>query len=195
MFERFTSDARAIVTGAVARAERAGAAAVTDEHLLLALLDRRDGRAASALAALGLAGHRAQIEADLADARRRGGLSRADADALAGFGIDVDAVVTRVEEAYGEGVFDRAGRRGTGRRPFDRGAKDVLARALRIAVGRQDRRIADEHVLLALTTRPGVVAEVLAAHGATYEAVDRALRGGADEGGGEDGAGRMPKAG
>lgn len=52
MFERFTKAARAVVKGAVEHAERAGAAVVTEEHLLLALLDREDTRAADALHAL-----------------------------------------------------------------------------------------------------------------------------------------------
>ncbi|MFF9071116.1 Clp protease N-terminal domain-containing protein [Streptomyces sp. NPDC014735] len=202
MFERFTTEARAAVTAAVAHADGAGAPSVTDEHLLPALLDRRSGRAASVAASLGLTGRRAAVETDLAAARRRGGPTRADADALAGIGVDVDAIVARVEEAHGTGVLDRPRRTGGMRhRPFDRGAKDVLARALRIALGRQDRRIGDEHILLALTARPGAVADVLAAHGATYETVDRALHGGGGEGGehGEDGegggAGRMRRAG
>ncbi|MFF9346008.1 Clp protease N-terminal domain-containing protein [Streptomyces sp. NPDC014734] len=177
MFERFTSDARSVVTGAVARAERTGAAAVTEEHLLLAVLDREGGRAAAVAASSGLLDRRAAVEADLAAARRRGGLTRADTDALAGIGIDVDAIVARVEEVHGEGALDRPGRRGARRRPFSREAKDVLARSLRIAVGRKERSIGDEHLLLALTARPGAVAEVLATHGATYASVSRALDG------------------
>ncbi|MFB7912814.1 Clp protease N-terminal domain-containing protein [Streptomyces sp. NPDC056061] len=177
MFERFTSDARSVVSGAVVRAERAGAATVTEEHLLLALLDREGGRAAAVAASAGLVEGRAAVEADLAAARRRGGLTRADTDALADIGIDVDAIVARVEEVHGEGALDRPERRGMRRRPFSREAKDVLTRSLRIAVGRRDRAIGDEHILLALTARPGAVADVLAAHGTTYESVSRALDG------------------
>ncbi|RSN79346.1 peptidase, partial [Streptomyces sp. WAC 05379] len=65
-------------------------------------------------------------------------------------------------------------------RPFGRDAKDVLVRALRVATSRRDRHIGDEHILLALTTRPGVPAEVLADHGVTYEAVVRVLYGGGE---------------
>ncbi|MET8745465.1 Clp protease N-terminal domain-containing protein [Streptomyces sp. NPDC004728] len=190
MFERFTKDARRAVTGAVARAERTDAASVTEEHLLLALLDRQEGRAAFAAASLGLVDRRAAVEAELATARRHGGLTRADTDALAGLGIDVTEIVARVEEAHGEGALDRARRRGAGRRPFTRGAKGILARSLRIAAGRGDRFIGDEHLLLALTACPGVAADVLAAHGATYATVTRALYGG-----GEGEAGRFKEAG
>ncbi|WTE38693.1 peptidase [Streptomyces sp. NBC_01618] len=173
-----------MLSGAATHAERTDAASITEEHLLLAVLDQHDGRASFAVTALGLADRRAAVEADLATARRRGGLTRADTDALAGIGIDVTEIVARVEEAHGVGALDRARRRGAGRRPFTRGSKDVLARTLRIAVGRGDRFIGDEHLLLALTACPGVAADVLAAHGATYEAVDRALYG---DGGGDGG--------
>ncbi|MGW1139701.1 Clp protease N-terminal domain-containing protein, partial [Streptomyces zhihengii] len=58
MFERFTGEARAVVTGAVARCRGTGEPRVTDEHLLLALLDMTEGRAAFVLRALGAADRR-----------------------------------------------------------------------------------------------------------------------------------------
>ncbi|MFF7840130.1 Clp protease N-terminal domain-containing protein [Streptomyces ossamyceticus] len=216
MFERFTKDARAVVLAAVDHAERSSADKVTEEHLLLALLDRRASRASFALASLGLADHRGSVEQALANARRRGGLTRADADALSDLGIDLARIVSRVEEAHGTGALepgrrreDRggdhgegggvgdgdgsggegSGRRGGGRggwsgrarraghRPFTRDAKDVLTRSLRVAQSHSDRHIGDEHLLLALTTRPGVPAEVLADHGVTYESLERVLYG------------------
>ncbi|MFF3058832.1 Clp protease N-terminal domain-containing protein [Streptomyces sp. NPDC057909] len=181
MFERFTADARAVVTGAVDQARRAGSRSVTEEHMLLALLDRPGGgRASFAATALGLTGRRASVEAALADAARRGGLTKADTDALAGIGIDVTEIVARIEGAHGEGALagDRKDRRGrSGRPPFSRGAKTVLEKSLRIALGRGDRFIGQEHILLAFTVIPGVVADVLAEHGATYGTVTRALYG------------------
>ncbi|MFE9460578.1 Clp protease N-terminal domain-containing protein [Streptomyces californicus] len=187
MFERFTRDARATVKGAVVRAESAGADTVTEEHLVLALLDQEGGRASFALAALGLHDRRASLEAAFTEARRRGGLTKADTDALAGLGIDVGAIVSRVEGAHGEGALatGRGGRRWwwSGHHPFTPGAKAVLENALRVALGRGDRFIGGEHLLLALAAKPGVVADVLAEHGATYGAVHRAMYGpGADEG-------------
>ncbi len=182
MFERFTKDARAVVTGAVEHCARSGEERVDEAHLLLALLDREGSRGAFALASLGLGGRRDAVERDLAEARRRGGLSRADADALAGLGIDLTQIVSRVEEAHGAGALasGRAGGvRRSGRRPFSRGAKDLLTRSLRTALAHGDRHIGDEHLLLALTARPGVPAEVLADHGVTYTAVERVLWGGA----------------
>ncbi|OAH13529.1 Clp protease N-terminal domain-containing protein [Streptomyces jeddahensis] len=188
MFERFTKDARAVVLGAVEHAERLDADVVGEEHLLLALLDREGSRASFALASLGVTRRRESVERSLAETRRRGGLSAADMDALAGIGIDVAEVVSRVECAHGVGALagDRRpkGTRGwgrrTGRRPFSRGAKGTLEQSLRIALGRRDRSIGDEHLLLALTARPGVTAEVLADHGATYAAVERVLGGGGE---------------
>ncbi|MFH9651564.1 Clp protease N-terminal domain-containing protein [Streptomyces anulatus] len=180
MFERFTRGARATVKGAVAQAERVGADSVTEEHLLLALLEQEGGRTSFAVTALGLHDRRASLDAAFAEARRRGGLTRADTDALADIGIDVGAIVSRVEGAHGEGALaaGRGGRRWwSGHRPFTPGAKTVLENSLRVALGRGDRFIGEEHLLLALTAKPGVVADVLAEHGATYATVQRALYG------------------
>ncbi len=180
MFERFTKDARAVVTGAVEQAERGGARTVDAEHLLLALLDREGSRVSFALAALGGGGWLESVRRALGEARRRGGLSQAEAAALAGLGIDVTEIVARVEEVHGVGAMsgDRKDKGWwSGHRSFSRGAKEVLERALRIAVARRDRHIGDEHILLSLTARPGVPAEVLADHGVTYEALMRVLYG------------------
>ncbi|MFI2367754.1 Clp protease N-terminal domain-containing protein [Streptomyces sp. NPDC018833] len=186
MFERFTRDARAVVTGAVGCAERADAPTVTDEHLLLSLLDLPGGRTEFALRALGVLDRRDALESSLAEARRRGGMTKADEAALAGIGIDVDRIVARVEEAHGAGALahGRLGRprKRSGRRPFAAGAKDVLEKSLRIALGRRDRTIGAEHLLLALAARPGVVAETLADHGATYASVERVMYGFPDHG-------------
>ncbi|MFF9472450.1 Clp protease N-terminal domain-containing protein [Streptomyces roseolus] len=174
MFERFTKAARGVVKGAAEHAERSGAEAVTAEHLLIALLDREGTRAAGVLGRICPAERRPALVAALADARRRAGLSRADSEALAGLGIDVDAIVARVEAAHGAGALSGR-RRLSGRRPFSREAKSVLENSLRVALARKDREIGDEHLLLALTTAGGVVAETLADHGVTYAAVDAAL--------------------
>lgn len=180
MFERFTEGARGVVKGAVGHSARAGADTISEEHMLMALLDLEGTRASFACASLGLVDRRASMESALEEARRRGGLSRADSDALAGFGIDVGEIVARVEEVHGPGAMRGGGRprrRWAGRRGFTPGAKGTLERSLRIAVGRGDRHVGDEHILLALVARPGVVAEVLAEHGATYGTVERAMFG------------------
>ncbi|MFJ2439080.1 MULTISPECIES: Clp protease N-terminal domain-containing protein [unclassified Streptomyces] len=186
MFERFTQDARSVVTGAVGQAERTGTDPVAEEHLLLALLEQRGTRASFAFAALGLTDRRASIETALTDARRRGGLSRADEQALAGLGIDLGEIVAKVERAHGEGAMRptaKQSRRRLATRAFTPAAKAVLVESLRIAQGRRDRRIGAEYLLLALAARPGVAAEVLADHGATYAALERAMFGEWGEGG------------
>ncbi|MFF8288943.1 Clp protease N-terminal domain-containing protein [Streptomyces sp. NPDC016309] len=180
MFEKFTKAARSVVKGAFEHAERGGATAVTQEHLLLALLDREDTRAADALRGLCPPDRRPSLVAALDDARRRAGLSRADAEALADLGIDVGAIVARIEETHGPGALTGGARRPTrrsGRRPFSREARAVLEQSLRMALARKDREIGDEHILLALTTTGGVVAETLADHGVTYTSVDTAMSG------------------
>ncbi|WP_419997724.1 Clp protease N-terminal domain-containing protein [Streptomyces boninensis] len=181
MFERFTREAREVVEGAVAHAERAGAGTITDEHMLLALLDLRTGRVAGVLTILAL--DRETVVREMAEARRRGGLSQADEAALAGLGIDVGEVVARIEGTHGEGAMaDERGGVGrrllrlAGHRPFAPTAKDTLAKALRIATGRGDRQIGGEHMLLALAARPGVAQDVLAGQGAGYADVERVLR-------------------
>ncbi|MGW6546251.1 Clp protease N-terminal domain-containing protein [Streptomyces massasporeus] len=186
MFERFTKDARDVVKGAYAYVEGSGGGGqcVEPEHLLLALLDREGSRGSFALVALGLDERRESVREALREARRRAGLTQAETDALAGLGIDVEEIVARVEEAHGVGALagDRKDRRWwAGRTSFGRGAKEVLERSLRVALAQRDRHIGDEHLLLALTLRPGVPAEVLADHGVTYESLVRVLYGSGGE--------------
>ncbi|MFJ6568477.1 Clp protease N-terminal domain-containing protein [Streptomyces sp. NPDC091292] len=193
MFERFTQGARAVVKGAVVHAGRLGADAVDEGHLLLALFDQEGTRGSFALASLGAADRRESVERALEEARRRGGMSRADSDALAGLGIDLTEIVSRVEEAHGVGAMAGVGAgagvggaKGRGRWgggvPFSREAKDTLSASLRMAIGRRHRSIGDEHLLLALASRGGVVAEILADHGVTVASVDRVLHGTPGEG-------------
>lgn len=109
MFERFTQGARDVVSGAVGYAGGAGEPRITEEHLLMALLDARGTKASFVLASLGATGWRERLAAALAEARRRGGMSQADAVALAGLGIDVDEIVDRIEEVHGRGRWRRSG--------------------------------------------------------------------------------------
>ncbi|MEU7420808.1 Clp protease N-terminal domain-containing protein [Streptomyces antibioticus] len=188
MFERFTKDARAVVRGAVDHCAEAGGRTVGAEHLLLALLDREASRASFALAALGLADRKDAVRTALEETRRRAGLSRAETEALAGLGIDVSEIVSRVEEAHGVGAMagdgaagdGKAGARRSGRPGFGREAKGVLEQSLRMALARRERHIGDEHLLLAMTVRPGPTAEVLADHGVTHASLTRVLGGGGE---------------
>src|ERR1700750_3208854 len=104
MFERFTAPARAAVVDAHARAKAGQAPELTEDHLLAALLE--GPQSAQLLPAVQLDSEDArQILAELAAARRRGGLSAADADALAGLGIDLDEVLSAVERQLGAGAL------------------------------------------------------------------------------------------
>lgn len=169
----FTDDAKGAVVGALERARADRAPEVLPEHLLLHLLDRPDTPAGTILAEYGAG----MVEA-LRLARRRGGLTDADADALEEFGIDLDLVVDRVEEMSGE--YALAAARPASRPwrfgnsvPFSDDLKLVLKAAGSEAQEVRAGRLEDIHLLLALLRRPGVVRETLARRGLTY-AVARA---------------------
>ncbi|MFI9813058.1 Clp protease N-terminal domain-containing protein [Saccharothrix variisporea] len=165
--ERFTRDARQAVLDAVEEARRDAADAIGAEHLLLALLDT------PVLASFDVP--RAEVEAALRDARRKGGLSDADAEALRGLGIDVDQVVASVERSLGEGVL--AGGAPKRRRffrnhlPFAPAAKNTLVRGLAEARDLGHGTLGKEHLVLALLSGRGLAAEVLRAKGVDYTEV------------------------
>ncbi|WP_309109684.1 Clp protease N-terminal domain-containing protein [Saccharothrix sp.] len=165
--ERFTRDARQAVLDAVKEAERDSADAIGPEHLLLAVLD------APVLASFDVP--RGEVEAALRDARRKGGLSDADAEALRGLGIDVDQVVASVERSLGEGAL--AGGPPKRRRffrnhlPFGPAAKNTLVRSLAEARDLGHGTLGKEHLVLALLSAKGLAAEVLNAKGVTYTEV------------------------
>ncbi|WP_158886622.1 Clp protease N-terminal domain-containing protein [Amycolatopsis anabasis] len=180
MFERFTGDARLTVVEAQGEAREARSREIDALHLLTALTRFPDSDACRLLGDLGVALD--DLVAQAARVRRRGGLSEADAVALDGFGIDVDRIVERIEEAHGPNALAEAGRRGGwGRRsspghiPFAGEAKKVLEQSLKEATKIGDRHIGTEHLLLALTTRRGAAADVLAGFDVDQVAVRRAL--------------------
>lgn len=141
MFERFTRDARAVVTAALAEAGHRGERHIGTEHLLLGVLASPDRLAGAALAAAGL---------DLAAARRA--LDATDDEALAAVGVDT-AVLAPPRTADAADPGGRRPRWRRSHRPFTGGAKQVLEGALRQAVGLGHRWIGTEHLLLALTAR------------------------------------------
>jgi ATP-dependent Clp protease ATP-binding subunit ClpA len=179
MFQKLTANARTVLRAASERSAQAGSPGIQAEDLLLPLFDRPDFAAGAALVTLGLTARRGSVEQALADAARRGGLSQTDAEALAGFGIDVSAVVEQAERAHGEGALAASdGTKDRWRpeyRAFSEEAKKVLARAVQEAKEQGEKQIGDRHLLLALAAGPGVVADVLAEHGAGHADVRRAL--------------------
>lgn len=181
MFERFTKQLRHAVIDAQECARDAGAAEITTEHLLFGLLTHADSGVAAYLAdCLPL---REQLAEQFRQAHRRGGLSETDAAALAELGIDVDKVVAAVERSHGElALAPERETAGKSRRkrlldhiPFSGNAKRTLERSLRESLRLGDRHIGGEHLLLALLSGPGPVADVLGSNGITEPDLRAAL--------------------
>ncbi len=107
MLSRLTPGVRAVVARAYRLAQRDGLQQIGEGPLLWALLDDEQGGVL--LAKVVGASERAQVADEMEQARRRGGVTEGEADALAGFGIDVDAVVGQIEEQMGVGALAGSG--------------------------------------------------------------------------------------
>jgi ATP-dependent Clp protease ATP-binding subunit ClpA len=171
MFERFTRDARDVVVGAQEEATRLHSARIGTEHLLLALLDRTGSPTSAVLARHGLT-HDAVTRSVVGH-----GGGDLDADALTTLGIDLDAVRTTVEAAFGPGALDGP-RRETGRHiPFSPRAKKVLHLALREAIVLDQKSIGDGHIALGLLREgEGLAMKVLADLGVDAGALRQEVR-------------------
>jgi ATP-dependent Clp protease ATP-binding subunit ClpA len=138
MFERFSEEARWVVVHAQDEARDLRAERIEPVHLLLAL-SRDPGRGGTALRG---------VDAD----RLRSAIARSrtelDADALAAYGIDLDAVRSAAEAAFGPGALDRGRPMPTGHMPFADESKRVLEQTLRYVTRRKDKRIDSRHVLV-----------------------------------------------
>ncbi len=158
MFERFTKDAREAVVSAQEEARALDHAWIGPEHLLLGVVARTGAPGARTLARLGIT-----PEACRAAIGSPRPFDDGDAEALRAFGIDLEAVRGRAEDAFGPGALDapppagpaprRLFGRGGGTKahvPFTRRAKKALERSLREALALRDRRIGVEHVLLGI---------------------------------------------
>lgn len=165
MFERFTSQARAVVVGAQQVARDTGSRSIDTRHLLVVLTEEQ-GPVQRALREVG-----ADVEALAARSRadlRAGGL---DGDALAALGIDLDAVRRQADAVFGAGALERAARAPGGHIPFAPDAKKSLELALREAIRLKHKGIDAGHLLLgilradspgrALLERAGVDTDVL----------------------------------
>src|SRR5262245_6128212 len=121
MLERFTDDARGVVTGARESALRLGHDWIGCEHLLLALATT-GGEVGTILRDQGITPERVTWEAvRLAGAGRGASLSDIlDRGALASIGIDLDAVRGKAAAASGPGAFTAAPGRGRRRRHWCR---------------------------------------------------------------------------
>lgn len=127
MFERFTREARQVVTRAVEAARDRSDARVGTDHLLIGALDTGAGK-----------------QIGLSPAAVRGELDRIDQEALAAVGIDPSLI------GAAPGWQPREQRH----LPFTGASKDTLKQSLREAIAMNHRHIGVEHILLALTTLP-----------------------------------------
>ena len=144
MFERFTKEARAAVTGAQDVARECGSRTIDSRHLLVAVVEsstevgvalRASGSEPPAFASL----LRSELRAD--------GL---DPEALAALGIDLDAVRDRVEATFGPDALDAPRRGRRGHLPFTKDARKTIELSLREAIRLEQRTIRSAHLLLGL---------------------------------------------
>jgi ATP-dependent Clp protease ATP-binding subunit ClpA len=185
MFERFTTDARAIVIAAQDDARKLGHDYIGTEHVLLGLLADPAGPVALALAGDG-------VDADFVrgDIVRRVGphppdlsaaaTEREDAEALKAIGIDLDQVRKAIEANFGAGSLrlprdsEQQKKRGLfgrfyiagGHLPFTRRNKKVLELSLREALRLDQKFIAPEHIMLGILREgEGLAVQILAEKG------------------------------
>lgn len=175
MFERFTTDARAVVAAARAHADRLGHRPAGTEHLLLALVDT--------CPVVGQALDGFDVRAAIA--RHVDSPVDADRDALAALGIDLDRIRAAVDDRFGPGTFAATRRRHAGRRKdarrhtqraFSPRAVTVLELSLRETLRLKQRAIAPEHIALGLLREGrGLAVLILAEHGVDRTALRRQL--------------------
>jgi ATP-dependent Clp protease ATP-binding subunit ClpA len=146
MFERFTPDARSVVTSAQDEARALRHPFIGTEHLVVAMLTR-DCLAGRLLQARGMV-------ADPVRERLRT-WNRADTEldpaALATLGIDLDAVRRAAEEQFGPGALAADAKpMPRGHLPFTRQSKKVLELAVREAIAADAGEINSGHLLLGI---------------------------------------------
>src|SRR5207237_9815375 len=130
--ESFTQIARAAIADAQVLAREDGSNEVRPAHLLEALVTS-PGAAAAVLAGLGAPGEEVVRVVRGLSAEYAEGFDADDAEALAAFGIDLEAVLAQVD-ATGAPAGRPVGRRG--RQRWSRGAKRAIECALREAEAR-----------------------------------------------------------
>jgi ATP-dependent Clp protease ATP-binding subunit ClpA len=158
VFERFTSQARSVVVRAEEESRRLQHRHIGTEHLLLGLLGPDAGSAGALLrdAGLDLDGVREEVARRVAAPPPL--LSDEDVAALRTVGIDVEAVLDRMQAAFGPDAVrapEPLGRRrcprwGAGRPRVTPRVRKVLELSLREAIRLHDGSIGSEHLLLGL---------------------------------------------
>lgn len=170
---RLSPAAKTMVVRAFEGASRDESGEIREEHLLESVL--ADPEASYLLGAPALPeGLLALVRAELADSRRKGGMTAADKAALTALGIDLDALVERIEEQFGaESLASGPARRPGGwhKPALSAGILAVLAEAERHLASTGARSLGVDQLVLAMTSAPGVLAESLAGHGITETTV------------------------
>lgn len=187
MFERFTDRARAVVVRARNEAQELRHPVIGTEHLLLALLAEEGGLGYAVLHEAGLDGARVRAEVQRLVGTPPRVLGEEDAAALRTIGIDLDAVLARIEESFGPDALEpprppEQGRwmLGRGRRPrgdgrFGPRARKVLELSLREALRLKHRYIGTEHILLGLIREgDGLAAKIITESGVDLADLRRA---------------------
>lgn len=172
MAGKFGSSAGEVIADALVRARAEGTSRIGEDHLFAALLASPDS--GPLLGQLGGPEQAEAVRTEVREARRRGGLTAGEEQALAGLGIDLGEVVARVEARLGAGALDLPPRRSR-RTSVSPEAVAVLNAAQRQRTARGDRRTTARHLLLGLLAQPGPLADALAARGITLAGVLRAM--------------------
>jgi ATP-dependent Clp protease ATP-binding subunit ClpA len=185
MLERFTVQARETVLRAREERRQLRHPHIGTEHLLLAMLSEDAGLAYAVL-------HEAGVDAATVRAQVRrlvgttpAGFGEEDAAALRSVGIDLDAVLARIEESFGPDALDppppaQPGRGLLGRRRRASGrlsprARKVLELSLREALRLKHNHIGTEHILLGLIREgEGLAAKILTESGVDLADLRRA---------------------
>jgi ATP-dependent Clp protease ATP-binding subunit ClpA len=184
MFERFTENARQTVIVAQEESRSMQHGHIGTEHLLLGLLAADGGTARRVLTANGLTtdGVRASIQRIVATPGTI--LTDEDAAALRTVGIDVDAVLRRIEESFGadalrgpapqgRGLFRRRGKS-----RFTPRAKKTLELGLREALRLKDKHIGTEHILLGIIREgEGLAAQIITEAGVSLDGLRQQVLG------------------
>jgi ATP-dependent Clp protease ATP-binding subunit ClpA len=172
MFERFTPEARRIVTEAVEMATQLHHDALGPDHLLVALAGTGPNLATGALITCGFDPVRAREDLEgIVGSSDRDDLDDADAAALRSIGVDLDEVRRRTEASFGAGALERRPRWHGRRRarvcglPFMPKAKQAVELALREAIRLDQRSIGPEHVLLGLLRLDATSTQLIHAQG------------------------------
>lgn len=173
MFERFTKPARDAVAAGAKMAVDENSERVEGMHLLRALI------ATGPVAHAAIAGLGADPDAVALEARRRcvepaspAGLSADEVDALRAMGVDVEVMLSRLQEDLGvQALSSRKPQRRPwrfgGGAPFSLTARKTMELALRHALRFNDRELTDAHLLVGLVRADPPARALLAKHGVT----------------------------